>query len=437
MPDRRVAITGLGVVTSAGVGIAPLWQAMLDARSHVRTIARFDPAKFPCHVGGQLADDFSARNFVTKDYRKAVKVMARDIEIAVAAADLAFRDAGIATAGIGGDGASVPSDRLGCNIGAGLICSDLDELGAAVNSAVTDGRFDIRKWGSGGMNNLTPLWLLKYLPNMLACHVTIIHQAKGPSNTITCGDASGHLTVGEAARYVARGAADVVIAGGAESKLNPMGLLRQCLLQRLCTTGNDDPPAACRPFDAAAAGTVIGEGGGLLVLEELQHAQARGARIYAELVGFGAACNGGGLDILKPTHGNLGLAVAKALADAKLAPDDADAIVAHGTAVPGEDRAEVDAWRQALGARADNVPATAVTGTIGSLFAGAGGVELAVAAMALHTGIVPATANFQSPAASHLNLAARPRSVKPRTVVTGAFGIGGQSAACVLKRYEP
>ncbi len=239
MPERRVAITGLGVVTPAGVGAESLWQTLLEARSCVRTIRRFDPSKFPCHIGGELEEAFSARSFVPKDYRKAVKVMARDIEIAVAAADLAFRDAGLVTAGTGGEGSTVSSGRLGCNIGAGLICSDLNELGAAVSTAVTEGKFDLRKWGSGGMNNLTPLWLLKYLPNMLACHVTIIHAAKGPSNTITCGDASGHLTVGEAARLVARGEADVVIAGGAESKLNPMGLLRQALLRRLCTNRND------------------------------------------------------------------------------------------------------------------------------------------------------------------------------------------------------
>ncbi|MCJ7543002.1 MAG: beta-ketoacyl-[acyl-carrier-protein] synthase family protein, partial [Phycisphaerae bacterium] len=369
MPERRVAITGLGAVTAAGVGMAALWDALLEARPCVKAIRGFDPSKVPCRVAGELEADFSARTFVPKDYRKAVKVMARDIEIAVAAADLAFRDAGIATAGTGGDGETVPSDRLGCNIGAGLICSDLNELGAAVNTAVTDGRFDMRKWGASGMNNLTPLWLLKYLPNMLACHVTIIHQAKGPSNTIICGDASGHLTVGEATRLVARGDADVVIAGGTESKLNPMGLLRQGLLGRLCTSRNDTPDSACRPFDATADGTVVGEGGGLLILEELERAKARGARIYAEVAGFGAACDGAGLDLLRPSDGGLDVAVTKALADAGLKPKDVDAIVAHGTAVPGEDRCEAKAWQRALGEVAEEAPATAVTGAIGSLFA--------------------------------------------------------------------
>jgi 3-oxoacyl-[acyl-carrier-protein] synthase II len=437
MAERRVVITGLGVVSAAGVGMADFWANLQQGRSGVKTVSLFDAGKFPCRVAGQL-DDFSARNYVPKDYRKAVKVMARDIEIAVAAADLAFRDANLATRGTSTDGkGSVDPGRLGCNIGAGLICSDLNELGAAVNTAVIDGKFDLGKWGNSGMNNLTPLWLLKYLPNMLSCHVTIIHGAEGPSNCITCGDASGHLTVGEAARLIARGGADVVIAGGAESKLNPMGLLRQGMLKRLCTTGNDDPPTACRPFDARAAGTVIGEGGGLVILEDLEHAKARGARIYAELAGFGAACDPAGIDVLVPTVGGLDLSVGKALADAGIGPDDVDLIVAHGTGVADEDRIESAAWAKALGPAATKAPATAVTGATGSLFAGAGGVELAVAAIAVHSGKVPQTVNFRKPAEGcTLNLSTQTREAKIRHAVTGAFGIGGQSGACVLKRYE-
>ncbi|MFA6135082.1 MAG: beta-ketoacyl-[acyl-carrier-protein] synthase family protein [Phycisphaerae bacterium] len=437
MADRRVVITGLGVVCSAGVGAEPFWQAMLEGRQCVKGIDLFDAARFPCRIGGQL-DDFSARSFVPKDYRKAVKVMARDIEIAVAAADLAFRDAHLETRGTNTDGKSdVTPARLGCNIGAGLICSDLDELGAAVNTAVTDGKFDLRKWGNSGMNNLTPLWLLKYLPNMLSCHVTIIHGAEGPSNTITCGDASGQLTVGEARRLILRGAADVVITGGAESKLNPMGLLRQNMLGRLATAGNEAPASACRPFDASACGTVIGEGGGLVILEELEHAKARGAKIYAEVVGFGASCDPAGIDVLTPTVGGLDLAVTKALADAEIKPDAIDLIVAHGTAVAAEDRLEVQAWRKAMGPAADKAMATALTGATGSLFAGAGAVELALAALAVKTGQVPPTVNFTQAAADcRLNLASKSRTGDIRHAVTGAFGIGGQSGAVVLKRYE-
>ena len=436
MAERRVAVTGLGVVTPSGVGIEALWTALLAGRSGVRPIARFDAGAFPCRVGGELAD-FSARGYVPRDYRKAVKVMARDIEIAVAAADLAFRDSGIVTRGIDPQKTDIDTWRLACNIGAGLICSDLNELGSAVSTAVVDGKFDLKAWGASGMNNLTPLWLLKYLPNMLACHVTIIHGCRGPSNTITCGDASGFLAVGEASRLVARGGAEAAVAGGAESKLNPMGLLRQGLLKRLSTCDAADAGRACRPFDATHAGTVIGEGGGLVILEDLERARGRGARIYAEVVAAGAACDPAGMDVTRPTAGSMGLAVQKALAKAGLAPADVDMILAHGTGVPDEDRCEVEAWRSAFGDKLGRIPAAALTGSIGSLFAGAGGVSIAVAAKALHQQTVPPTVNFERPFdGCGLNLSAQPRQTPIRHVVAGGFTIGGQSGACVLKRYE-
>jgi 3-oxoacyl-[acyl-carrier-protein] synthase II len=436
MPDRRVVITGLGVATPAGLGIEDFWQNLLAGRQCVGEIAGFDASHFPSCIAGEIAD-FSARKFVPKSYRKSVKVMARDIELAVAAADLAFRDSGIVTRGIDPENVDIESKRLGCNIGAGLICTDLNELGAAVNSAAPDGVFDMKRWGKEGLDNLTPLWLLKYLPNMLSCHVTIIHGAEGPSNTITCGDASGQLSVAEAARTIARGAADVAIAGGAESKLNPMGLVRQHLLGRLCVSRNDSPAIACRPFDADHEGTIVGEGGGLLILEDLDRATARGATIYAELVGCGAACSPAGIDVTDATAGSLDLAVANALSDAGVDASDVDAIVAHGTGVPGEDRCEADAWREALGETASTAPAVALTGAIGSLFAGAAGVELATAAMALHTQTVPPTVNYETPAEGcAMNFASAPRSADLTYAVSGAFAIGGQSGACLLKRYE-
>jgi 3-oxoacyl-[acyl-carrier-protein] synthase II len=432
--EAPVAITGLGVVTAAGIGAGELWKALMEGRSAVRPIAGFDASGFPCRVGGELAG-FSARDHMPRDYRKAVKVMARDIEIAVAAADLAFRDAGVATRGIDPAKADIDGSRLACNIGAGLICTDLDELGQAVNTAVVDGRFDLKAWGSSGMGNLTPLWLLKYLPNMLACHVTIIHGCRGPSNTITCGDASGVLAISEAARLVARGGAEVAIAGGAESKLNPMGLLRQSLLKRLNVAGGEDPSAACRPFDKAHAGTVVGEGGGMVILENARRARDRGAAIYAEVIGMGAACDPGGFDVARPTAGRLDLAVRRALADARIVPADVDVIVAHGTGVPGEDELEARAWRDALGADLGRVPAFAVTGATGSTFAGAGGVAVAAGAMALREGTVPPTVNWkESFDGCGLNLCDRPRKDARRHAVVAGFSVGGQSAACVLKR---
>ena len=436
MTERRVVITGLGVVTPGGMGIEELFAGLLGKRRSVKQIELFDASRFPCRIGGQL-DGFSARQHVPKSYRKAVKVMARDIEIAVAAADLAVRDAGITTLGVDAEAADVESARLGCNIGAGLICADLNELGAAVNTAVTDGKFDFKLWGKEGINNLTPLWLLKYLPNMLACHVTIIHAAKGPSNTITCGEASGHLAVGEAARTIARGAADVIVAGGAESKLNPVGLLRQSLLGRLTVRGGDDPAGACRPFDADRSGTVIGEGGGLLILEEHERATARGARIYAELAGFGAACDPKGIDYFHPAAGGLARAVTHALGDAGIAPEEIDLIIPLGTGVPAEDAAEADALHEALGERAAAVPVVPLTGGLGDLFAGAGGVALAVTAAALHRQTVPPAVNCERvDPACRLTVPTDPSECQLRHALCVGSAIGGQSAALVLRRCE-
>jgi 3-oxoacyl-[acyl-carrier-protein] synthase II len=433
MTLRRVAITGIGAVTPAGVGAQALWQAMIDRRCCLGPVGLFDASAFDCRLAGELPD-FSAKSFVPKDYRKAVKVMARDIEIAVAAADIAFKDSGLKTKGVDGP-AQVDLRRLGCNIGAGLICADLDELGLAVSTAVSGGKFDHKLWGQVGMGNLTPLWLLKYLPNMLACHVTIIHGAEGPSNTITCSDPSGQMSIGEAARLIARGGAEAVVAGGAESKLNPMGLLRQGLLGRLCTIANDTPAGAVLPFDRSAHGTIIGEGGALVILEEWEHASRRGAKIYAEVAGFAAACDPEGMNVTRPTCGRLDLAVAAAMRDARIEPSQVGLVVAHGTGVAAEDSLESAAWAKALGPAASKVPAVAFTGVTGSMFAGAGAVATCVAALAIQNRQVPPTAGLgQRAEGCELGLLTSPAAADIEYAVTASFGIGGQSAALVLRR---
>ncbi len=433
MGDRRVAITGLGTVTSAGVGVECLWESLVAGESTVGDISLFDASEYPSSVGGEVRD-FSARKFVPKDYRKAVKVMARDIELAVGAAKAAFDDSGLTTRAMDGEMDIEPA-RLGCNIGAGLISCELDELASAAQCSMIDGQFDIKTWGREGINQLTPLWLLKYLPNMLSCHATIIHGAEGPSNCITCGDASGHMSVGETMYYIAEDVCDAAVTGSAESKLNPLCLLRQALLNRLNT--DESSPASCKPFDAAASGTVMGEGGGIIILEEYDRAKTRDANIYAEVVGFGSACDPEAIDVTRPTVGNLHLAIRNALRSANLQPDDIDLIVPHGTGVAAEDALEAAAWKEALGDRVSEIPAFAVTGGIGSLFAGAGGVEVAMAAMALAKQTVPATCNLSTPAEGcGLNLSATSREGDFTYAITAAFTVGGQSAAVILKRAE-
>src|SRR5205085_2749646 len=249
-----------------GIGAATFWATLMAGKVGVKRISTFDPAGFSSQIAGEVPP-FKIGDYVPKSYRKATKVMARDIELAVVAADDAFKDAGLKSKAYA-ESPTIPTTRFGCNIGAGLLSVDLNELTSAMHVAREGNKLDLQRWGRDGMNQLTPLGLLKYLPNMLACHVTIIHELKGPSNTITCADASSHLAIGEAFRTVQRGKADWAICGGAESKVNPMGLMRQCLLKRVNEISNDEPRHAVRPFDAEATGTAIGEGGGLFIVEE-------------------------------------------------------------------------------------------------------------------------------------------------------------------------
>ncbi|MHC4444157.1 MAG: beta-ketoacyl-[acyl-carrier-protein] synthase family protein [Planctomycetota bacterium] len=444
MSSRRVVVTGLGLVTPIGIGADRVWDSLMEKKSGIGRITVFDPSGFDSQVAGQI-DSLVMGNFVPKTYRKSTKIMARDIEIAVAAAYEAVKDASLVTKclierGEADGEPNIDPTRFGANIGAGLICADLTELAGALYTATDDkGAFDIHKWGGEGMSNLTPLWLLKFLPNMLSCHVTIVHDARAPSNTITCAEASSHLAVGEAFRTIARGSADVCICGGAESKMNPMGLLRQQLLQRLSTKYNDSPEGACRPFDLTRDGTVISEGGGLLILEELEHARARGARIYAELVGFGASSNTHSWSEPDPEGRGISLAINKALDDADISPDGVDMISTMGTGIVQPDLSEARGIRAALPNAADSTPALVVKGSVGNNGAGSGAIDLAVATMCIQHSKIPPALNVSQvdPQCGLKVVTGEPVDAKIDTVVSIAYALGGgQNAVLVLKRME-
>ena len=277
----QVAITGLGPISALGIGIEPLWAALAEGRTGIRPLTAFDGSEWGCPFAAELpADEFAIRKIVPKHYRKATKVMCRDVELAVGAAASAVAHAGLTTAGIGEGEVSIAPPRMGCHIGAGLICAEVNELTAALTkSKPEDGPFDLHHWGREGMEHLTPLWLLKYLPNMLACHVTIVHDCQGPSNTITCWESSATLSLAESLRVIERGAADACLTGGVESRLNVLATWRQQCAGRLVTATVDaDPADLVRPFASDANGTVLGEGGGIIVVESLDHARDRGGR---------------------------------------------------------------------------------------------------------------------------------------------------------------
>jgi 3-oxoacyl-[acyl-carrier-protein] synthase II len=453
MPDNmkknRVVITGLGVVSPVGLGIGETFDALVEKRCGIERIKAFDPGRFAVQIAGELKAG-EVKDCVPKGYRKATKVMARDIELAVMAAYHATKDAGLKTKCLVERGevpapSDVDSTRFGANIGAGLICADLNELAGALATAVDrpdapDNRgFSLARWGKEGMENLTPLWLLKFLPNMLACHVTIVHDCQAPSNTITCGEASSHLAIGEAFRTIERGAADICICGGAESKINPMSLIRQTMMGHLTTQYNDTPTKACRPFDAERSGTVISEGGGLMILEELEHAKRRGARIYAEVAGFGATASSTHWKQPAADGRPFVVAMTKALKDAGATADQIELVNAAGIGTREHDACEAAGIRQVLGNRAGTVPVLATKGALGNNGAGAGAIDLSVTAMAMHRGIIPPALNAEriDPACGLNVVRGDPKDLRPNVAISTARATcGGQTAALVIRRYQ-
>jgi len=430
----------------------PVWEGLCAGRSALRRITRFDPSGFACRLGAEVGGSagggggFSAKDHVPKHYRKAVKVMARDIELAVAAAKFAVEDARLVTRGTlpedSTEATTYRPERVGCHIGAGLISAEANELTAAFATARREGdpgALDLRAWGARGMENLTPLWLLKYLPNMLACHVTIIHGCEGPSNTITCAEASGLLSLGESTRVIERGDADLCYTGGAESRLNLMGLLRMTFAGRVAATGDEtDGSVVLRPYDAESPGGLLGEGGGILTIEAEETARARGAGVYAEVAGIGAghapAPPPWGRGEAGDTSEGLVVAIEAALRGAGVGAEAIDAIVPMACGTPAIDAAEAGALRAVFGGRLGTIPLVTLPPMIGNASAGTGSVQAAVGAMMLREQRLPARVHAgRCPA----DLQAGPSAGGPARlghvlVCTGSQA--GQSAAVVLKR---
>jgi 3-oxoacyl-[acyl-carrier-protein] synthase II len=436
MGSARVVVTGLGAVSPLGLSADQTWAGLCAGRCGIARIKAFDPTGLQCELAGEVPD-YRIHDYVPKTHRKATKLMCRDIELAVIAAQDAIVGSGLVTKGVNPEHITMDPTRMGINIGAGMISCDLVELAPAVGASTTDGRFDLRKWGKQGLEQITPLWLLKYLPNMLACHISIIHDIQGPSNTITCAEASAHLAIGEAAQVVARGDADVALAGGAETKIHPLLLVRQLLLNRMAT-GSAAAETACRPFDADARGSIFGEGAGMVVLESLEHARRRGARILAELVGVGQSHS---LDPayvrLEPDGKGLQIAMEKAMEDAGIGPEELDLVIPHGTGVAQDDRAEATAIAGALGRATRTASVWPTKSMLSTTGAASGGLDMVAAVQAIREGIVPAARNFARPAEGcDLNIATQPRRGEIRHALCCSYTHGGQTAALAIKRFD-
>jgi 3-oxoacyl-[acyl-carrier-protein] synthase II len=435
MNSARVVITGLGAATPLGLTISDTWAALCAGTCGIDKITAFDPVGFNCKLAGQVPD-YKIRDYVPKTFRKAVKLMSRDIELAIIAANEALTDSGLITKGIDPENINVNPERMAINLGAGLISCDLVELAPAVAASINDGKFDIRKWGKEGLEMVTPLWLLKYLPNMLACHIGIIHDIQGPSNSITCAETSAHLAIAEAAQIIARGASDIALAGGAEAKVNPIVMIRQCLLKRATDQNNDGPAAACRPFDANAKGSVFGEAAGIVILENLENAEKRSAKILAEVVGIGQSNNINlQYEHLEPDGKGIEIAIKKAMADAQIGPEDLDLIVPHGTGIPADDLAEAKGIQTALGEAATRMSVWPTKSMLSNTGAACGAVDIIAAVCAMADGKIPPAKNCDRRAdGCNLNISDRLQEKKIRYVLSCSYTYGGQTAAVILKQ---
>jgi 3-oxoacyl-[acyl-carrier-protein] synthase II len=424
--SRRVVITGVGVLSPLGSNVTDFWQALCAGRSGIRPIRAFDASGLPVRIAGEV-EGFDPKDYIVdKIHRRSIRMMARTIQLGVAAANLALADGRV-------EEARLDPTRFGVEFGAGLIASELPELAEAARASINcqPNLVDLAKWGEQGISNIQPLWMLKYLPNMPACHVSIQHNAQGPNNTITESDVASLLALGEAFRTLRRDGADFFLVGGVESKVNPLSMVRQCLFETL-SHRNDAPEKACRPFDRARDGMVIGEGGTVLVVEDLDHAQRRGARIYAEVAGFGSAFDS------RMSGSGITRAVRAALAEANLPPGDLDHVNANGLATPQADIMEARGLQPICGNGPDAVEVVALKGYLGNLGAAAGTTEVAASALALHHRLLPGTLNHEEP---DLECPVRVHVGSPRPVRRGAalavgFTPAGQCAAVVLRRWE-
>ncbi len=409
---RRVVVTGVGLVCALGIGTEETWKNLLAGQSGVAPITLFDTEGFDCRIAGEVKN-FDPFLWIEK---KELKKMGRFIQIALAGADFAVRSANW-----------LPEQ------------SDLDEVGVYVSSGI--GGFDIierEHWKlvKGGPSRISPFFIPSAIVNLASGHISIRYGAKGPNSaTATACSASAHA-IGDSFKIIERGAAEMMICGGTEATITPMGVGGFASMKAL-STRNDDPGHASRPFDAQRDGFVVGEGAGILVLESLEHAQKRGANILAEIVGYGMS--GDAFHITQPAENGDGAyrVMKAAMKDAHLTPEDIGYVNAHGTSTPLGDTIETRALKRVFGDRAKQVPISSTKSMTGHLLGGAGGLEAGIIVLALRDQILPPTINQETPDPEcdldYIPNVARKASVE--YALSNSFGFGGTNAALIFKRW--
>jgi 3-oxoacyl-[acyl-carrier-protein] synthase II len=412
--NRRVVITGMGLICGSGNTKEEVWSNLLAGRPAVGPITRFDVSAFPVRIASEVRD-FDPLKFIEK---KEVKKMDPFIHYAVAASQEAMDDSGLR---VNGDD---DATRIGVFIGSGIGGFGVIER-------------EHEKFLKGGPGKISPFFIPAAIVNLAAGQVSIRFGLKGPNSATCTACSTGAHAVGDSFKIIQRGDADAMLCGGAEAAITPMGVGGFAAMRAL-STRNDDPGHASRPFDADRDGFVIGEGAGVLLLEELERARGRGAKIYAELVGYGMSSDA--FHITQPSENGDGAVrvMSNALKDAGVQPQDVDYINAHGTSTHYNDKLETMAIKKVFGDSANSIPVSSTKSMMGHLLGAAGGVEAGIIALALHDQIVPPTANYQTPDPDcdldYVPNGARRRPV--RYALSNSFGFGGTNAALLMKRYE-
>jgi len=410
---RRVVVTGVGLVCALGIGTEESWRNLVAGCSGIGPITHFDTTGFDCTIAGEVKN-FDPLQWIEK---KDIKKMARFIQIGLAGADFAVKSANWK-----------PED------------SNLDEVGVYVSSGI--GGFDIierEHWKlvQGGPGKISPFFIPSAIVNLASGQISIRYGAKGPNSaTATACSASAHA-IGDSFKIIERGAAEMMICGGAEATITPMGVGGFASMKAL-STRNDDPQHASRPWDAARDGFVVGEGAGIVVLESLEHAQRRNAPILAEIVGYGMS--GDAYHMTQPEENGDGAyrVMMAALKDAKLSPGDIGYVNAHGTSTPIGDVIETRALKRVFGERAKQVPISSTKSMTGHLLGGAGGLEAGISVLALHDQVLPPTINLENPD-PECDLDYIPNHARKASVefaLSNSFGFGGTNAALVFRRWS-
>ncbi len=431
---KRVVITGIGLVTPLGHEVETVWKKLLAGESGVGPITLFDASNFPTKIAAEVKDfDMALIGEEPDDW----KLQDRHTQFAVVAAHKAMCDAALWCNK--SKAFQFDSERIGVYTGAGEGKQDFDCFAEMILAGVdyqADGKFDIGKFIKKGIEILDPIKELEQEPNMPAAHLAAMFEAYGPNvNCLTACSASAQA-VGEAAKLIKRGEADIMIAGGAHSMIHPFGVTGFNLLTAL-STNNADPKGASRPFDKERDGFILGEGAAMVILEDLEHAQRRGAKIYAELAGYGATSDAFRITDIHPEGRGAVGCMSKALEDAGLTINDVDYINAHGTSTSVNDRVETLAVKTLFGDRAKQIPVSSTKSVTGHLVAAAGGSELIYCLLAIRDGILPPTINYKTPDPD-CDLDYIPnvaRNAKCDVCLSNSFGFGGQNVTLAVKRF--